>query len=118
MGQVGVLDAELFIVAERGVELPFAVEGCQPGIRQPVDVVVDGRRAEVTVPVPVHGAAEQVVPVLVAVDHVLVGVYCFLKLVLRLIEPELGGKLLQLTAHSRVVLGEILVEIHQLTVGV
>ena len=118
MGQVGVLNAELFIVSKRGVELPFAVEACQPGIRQPVDVVVDGRRAEVTVPVPVHGAAEQVVLVLVTVDRTLVGAYCFLKLVLRLIEPELGGESLQFTAYSHVVLGEILVEIHQLTVGV
>ena len=118
MGKVGVLNAELFVVSERGVELPFAVEACQPGIRQPVDVVVDGRRAVIAVPVPVHGAAEQVVPVLVAVDHTLVGAYCFLKLVLRLIELEFGGESLQLTAYSRVVLGEVLVEIHQLAVGV
>ena len=118
MGQVGVLNAELFVVSERGVELPFAVEACQPGIRQPVDVVVDGRRAVIAVPVPVHGAAEQVVPVLVAVDRMLFRVYFFLKLVLHLIEPEFGGKRLQLTAYSRVVPGEILVEIHQLAVGV
>lgn len=118
MREVSVLNAELFVVSERGVELPFAVEACQPGIRQPVDVVVDGRRAVIAVPVPVHGAAEQVVPVLVAVDHMLFRVYCFLKLVLPLVEPELGGERLQLTAYSRVVLGEILVEIHQLAVGV
>ena len=118
MREVSVLNAELFVVSERGIELPFAVEACQPGIRQSVDVVVDGRRAEVAVSVPVHGAAEQVVPVLVAVDRVLFRVYCFLKLIFPLVEPELCGKCLQLTAYSRVVLGEILVEIHQLAVGV
>ena len=118
MGKVGVLNAKLFIVPERGVELPFAVEACQPGIRQPVDVVVDGRRAVIAVPVPVHGAAEQVVLVLVAVDHMLVGAYFFLKLVFPLVELEFGGESLQLTAYSRVVLGEILVEIHQLAIGV
>ena len=48
----------------------------------------------------------------------LVRVYFFLKLVLPLVESELGGKRLQLTAYSCVVLGEILVEIHQLAVGV
>ena len=118
MGQVGVLNAELFIVSERGVELPFAVEACQPGIRQPVDVVIDSGGAVIAVPVPVHGAAEQVIPVLVAVDHMLFRVYCFLKLVLHLIEPEFGGEPLQLVAYPLVMLGEVLVEIHQLAVGV
>ena len=119
MGKVRVLNAELFIVSERGVELPYAVEARKSCVCQPVDVVVDGRRAVIAaVPVPVHGTAEQVVPVLVAVDHVLFRVYFFLKLVLHLIDSVLGGKCLQLTAHSRVVLGEILVKIHQLAVGV
>ena len=67
---------------------------------------------------PVHGAAEQVVPVLVAVDHMLFRVYFFLKLVLHLIDSVLCLKALQLVAYPLVVLGEILVEIHQLAVGV
>ena len=106
------------IFAAFQLQLPFAVEACQPGIRQSVDVVIDSGRAVIAVPVPVHGAAEQVVPVLVAVDRMLFRVYCFLKLIFPLVEPELGGKRLQLTAYSCVVLGEILVEIHQLAVGV
>ena len=118
MGKVGVLNAELFVVSERGVELPFAVEARKSCVRQPVDVVVDGRRAVIAAPVPVHGAAEQVVPVLVAVDHVLFRVYFFLKLVLHLIDSVLCLKTLKLVAYPLVMLGESLVEIHQLAVGV
>ena len=118
MGKVSVLNAELFIVSERGVELPFAVEACQPGIRQPVDVVIDSGGAVIAVPVPVQRPTEQVVPVLVAVDHVLFRVYFFLKLVLHLIDSVLCLKPLQLVAYPLVMLGEVLVEIHQLAVGV